>query len=345
MPPIHLSIIVPVHNGGPNFLECLAALRVNLVEGCEILVIDDRSTDDTAALAQSAGARVLRLERNAGPAAARNHGAAHARGEILFFVDADVVLAPGSVRRVIETLAANPGVDAVFGSYDDRPRAQGVISRYRNLLHHYTHQNGEPEASTFWAACGAVRRSVFLEIGGFDGRRYRYPSVEDIELGYRLRRAGHRILLDKGLQATHLKRWTLRSMIHTDVLRRAIPWAQLILESGQLPNDLNLRRGQRLSALFTGFAVAFLVASLAEPKLLFGAAASILVVLVLNRDWFSFLRRREGIRFVVASVPLHLLYLLYSGLSYAFVWISFRLKRVFPAYAARREKASAGSAP
>jgi hypothetical protein len=134
-------------------------------------------------------------------------------------------------------------------------------------------------------------------------------------------------------------------MIHTDVLRRAVPWAQLILESGHLPNDLNLRRGQRLSALFTGFAVAFLVASLAEPKLLFGAAASILVVLVLNRDWFSFLRRREGIRFVVASVPLHLLYLLYSGLSYAFVWISFRLKRVFPANAARREKASAGSAP
>ena len=279
------------------------------------------------------------------PPSARNHGAAHARGDILFFVDADVVLAPGAVRRVLETLDANPGLDAVFGSYDDRPRAQGVVSRYRNLLHHYTHQNGEPEASTFWAACGAIRRSVFVEMGGFDGSRYRHPSVEDIELGYRLRRAGHRILLDKGLQATHLKKWTLRSMIHTDVMRRAIPWSKLILESGRLPNDLNLRRGQRLSVLMTGLAFACLASSVVQPKLLFGAGASILVVLLLNRGWFSFLRRREGIAFAAASVPLHLLYLLYSGISYALAWVAFHSRHYLAAGAGRRHKASAGSSP
>src|SRR5262249_21750798 len=153
-----------------------------------------------------------------------------------------------------------------------------------------------------------------LEIGGFDGSRYRHPSVEDIELGYRLRRAGHRILLDKGLRATHLKKWTLRSMIHTDVMRRAIPWSKLILENARLPNDLNLRRSQRLSVLMTGVALACLVSSVVEPQLLFGAGASILVVLLLNRGWFSFLRRREGIVFAAASVPLYLLYLLYSGI-------------------------------
>ncbi len=345
VPTIRLSIIVPVHNGGPDLLECLAALRASFVEGCEILVVDDGSTDATPDLAERAGARVLRLERNSGPATARNHGAAQALGEILFFVDADVVLAPGGVRRVIETLDANPDLDAVFGSYDDHPRAQGIVSRYRNLLHHYTHQNGELEASTFWAACGAIRRSVFLEIGGFDGTRYRHPSVEDIELGYRLRRAGHRILLDKSLQATHLKKWTLRSMIHTDVMRRAIPWSKLILESGRLPNDLNLRRVQRISVLMTCLAFACVFWSLMQPKLLFGAGASVLVVLVLNREWFSFLRRRQGITFAVASVPLHLLYLLYSGMSYAFAWIGFHSKHVFGTGSGGGRKISAGASP
>ena len=77
------------------------------------------------------------------------------------------------------------------------PRLQGVVSQYRNLLHHFVHQHGNSEASTFWAGCGAIRRSVFEEMGGFDEQRFPTPSIEDIELGYRLRQAGHRILLDK----------------------------------------------------------------------------------------------------------------------------------------------------
>ena len=96
------------------------------------------------------------------------------------------------------------------------------MSQYRNLLHHYVHQRGQIEASTFWGACGAIRRSVFEEVGGFDEERYP-RCIEDIELGYRLRRAGHRIVLDKNLQGTHLKKWTLWSVIRTDVCCRAMP--------------------------------------------------------------------------------------------------------------------------
>ena len=136
---------------------------------------------------------------------------------------------------------------AVFGSYDSRPAAAGLVSRYRNLLHHFVHQNGNREASTFWAGCGAIRRSVFEKIGGFGSKRFSRPSIEDIELGYCLRQAGYRILLDKGLQGTHLKRWNLYSLIRTDISCRALPWSRLILESKRLPDDLNLKIGQRVS--------------------------------------------------------------------------------------------------
>ena len=127
-----------------------------------------------------------------------------------------------------------------------------MISQYRNLLHHFVHQNGNREASTFWAGCGAIRRSVFEKIGGFDEKRFRRPSIEDIELGYRLRQSGYRILLDKRLQGTHLKGWNLYSLIRTDISCRAMPWSRLILETKKLPDDLNLKLGQRVSFCIGG---------------------------------------------------------------------------------------------
>src|SRR5690606_2357585 len=97
------------------------------------------------------------------------------------------------------------------------PAASNILSQYKNLFHHFVHQQGRREAKTFWAGCGAIRRSVFEEVGGFS-TAYGRPCIEDIELGSRLVRAGRRIVLDKSIQARHLKRWSLWSVIKSDVL-------------------------------------------------------------------------------------------------------------------------------
>jgi hypothetical protein len=270
------------------------------------------------------------LEVNAGPASARNCGASRATGDILFFVDADVVVTPDAVGRVVDVLAQNPDVAAVFGSYDDRPRAAGLVSQYRNLLHHYVHQHGSTNASTFWAACGAIRRSVFADIGGFDV--VHYPRcMEDIELGYRLREAGYRILLDKALQGTHLKKWTLGTMVRTDVLCRAVPWTRLILETRRAPDDLNIKGTQRLSAGLTGLAMLALVVAPFRSAALLPAAGALLVVLVLNRPLYAFFVRRRGVLFAAGAIPLHLLYFTYGVLTYAYVACEFRLRRTHAA--------------
>jgi len=328
---MRISIIVPVYNNATDLPECLAALMGSNCPSFEIIVVDDGSTDATPIVADRMGVKVIRLRENAGVAAARNCGARHARGEILFFVDADVVVAPGAVERVVKVFEDNLELSAVFGSYDAQPRARGIVSQYRNLLHHFGHQNGNPEASTFWAGCGAVRRSAFQEIGGFDAKRFRYPSIEDIELGYRLRQAGHRILLDKALQGTHLKHWNLCSIIWTDIARRAIPWSRLILETKKLPNDLNVEFAQRVSFVLLAFACAFLALAVVQPKLLTVSAAALLGVGVLNRKLYLVFFRHRGIFFTAACIPLHLLYYLYSGLSYLYVWVEFQLRRVVTA--------------
>ncbi len=243
-----ITTIVPARNCAAQLQACLQALRATAGVDHEIIVVDDASTDDTAEVALRHGARVRRLERQSGPAMARNRGAAEARGQYLLFVDADVCVQPDTMFRLAATFRDQPTVAAVFGSYDQEPHSRNFVSQYRNLLHHFVHQESRTEATTFWAGCGAIKRQVFLEMGGFD-TVYQRPCIEDIELGARLCRSGHRIVLNKEIQVTHLKRWTLWNLIRTDLWDRAVPWTEHILRERQVPNDLNLTLIHRLSTL------------------------------------------------------------------------------------------------
>jgi glycosyltransferase involved in cell wall biosynthesis len=323
-----ISVVVPAFNAAAYLRQCLEAIFASKAPAYECILVDDGSTDDSASVAQQFGARVVHVNDGPmGPAHARNQGAKIARGTILFFVDADIVLAPGALKRVSDTFRDHPNRVAVFGSYDARPAAPGVISQYRNLLHHFVHQNGNTDASTFWAGCGAIRRSVFEEVGGFDEKQFARPAIEDIELGYRLRSAGHRILLDKGLQGTHLKHWSLCSMLRTDIMCRAIPWSRLIQQAPKATADLNLQPAQKASVALVGLACVFLALAVAWPQALALALLAIAGVIFLNLDLYAFFRRRRGILFAAACLPLHMLYYLYSGFSYIYVWSASRLTR------------------
>ncbi|WP_354693769.1 glycosyltransferase [Elongatibacter sediminis] len=244
-----VSVIVPVHGGAGDLDQCLTAIHRSDWATLEVIVIDDASpASDVAAVIERHGVRHRRIERRSGPAAARNAGAELARGEILFFTDADVVLHTDAIAKAVSALQSDPELSAVIGSYDDTPAHPSLLSRYRNLFHHWNHQVGREQASTFWSGCGAIRRTVFAEAGGFNAD-YREPSVEDIELGYRIRQTGHRIRLHKAMLATHLKRWRFGDMIRTDIFRRGVPWTALLLQHRSAPPDLNLNRRARVATV------------------------------------------------------------------------------------------------
>lgn len=310
---LRLSVIMPVYNGAIYLDQSLAALRAGTRPPDEIIVVDNGSTDDSAAKARTYGAGVLPANGHRGPAQARNRGAAAASGEVLVFVDADVVVRPDALARIEQTLLDQPDVDAVFGSYDDDPPAPGLASRYKNLLHHYVHQHGHREALTFWTGCGAVRKTAFDAVGGFD-ERYTRPSIEDIDLGARLRRAGKRVWLQADVQATHLKRWTLRSLLRSDVFDRAVPWTQLILREGYVPGDLNLDVRSRVSAVLAWLVVLSVLLSAGTVWGLPLMATAVLGVLALNAGLYRFFARHGGWLFVLSAIGLHGLYLLYGSL-------------------------------
>jgi glycosyltransferase involved in cell wall biosynthesis len=329
----NISVIIPVYNGAEFLPRCLDAVLTTPGASYECIVVNDGSTDVSATLAAQFSDRIRLMNLMGGPrgpAYARNRGAELARGKILFFVDADVVLMPGAIERVAKTFTDRPQLAALFGSYDRNPAAAGLISQYRNLLHHFVHQNGNPDASTFWAGCGAIRKSVFQTVGGFDERRYSYASIEDIELGYRLRAASLPVFLDKKLRGKHLKSWTLLSLIRTDIACRAKPWARLILETRTMPDDLNVKRRERVSFAFVALSILLLMMAPIQPRSILGSAAALLIVVALNRHLYAFFYRHGGAVFAAGCVLLHLLYYLYSGLTYFWVWAGFHARKIQP---------------
>ncbi len=284
---VMISVIVPVYNSADSLRRCLEAVTASSSPSSECIVVDDGSTDGSQCIARLFPVRVVELSSGpSGPAQARNRGAEVARGKILFFVDADVVIQPGTLTRVEESFERHPEVAALFGSYDDQPAVLDFTSQYKNLSHCFVHQQAREEASTFWSGCGAIRRDVFFEVGGFDEVRYPRPSIEDIELGYHVVNAGYKILLNKEIKVTHLKRWTLRGLLKCDIFDRAIPWTLLSLRERNMPNDLNLHFTQRISALLVcGLLLLLVVATLIYDVLPLLLLAALFLVVIGYWHW------------------------------------------------------------
>ncbi len=319
-----ISVIIPVHNGRDTLPRCLDALNQTLYKEWECIVVDDGSTDDSATIARERGVRVIHSARG-GPALARNMGGQAARGDVLFFLDADVLVQPGTMGHAAATLKAYPDLAACFGSYDNAPTEANFLSQYRNLLHHYVHQHANDEASTFWSGCGAIKRDIFLEMGGFNVTAFPRPSIEDIELGYRLRAAGYQIRLEKLLQVTHMKRWTARQVLITDVRDRAVPWSRLLVQDGTVTNDLNLQTTQRVSTGMAFLGLGGLFLTLFSPWGWLWAVTAVGSLMGLNLKFYRFLWRQRGLLFMLAAIPWHWFYFLYSGASFMAVLLMHRL--------------------
>jgi GT2 family glycosyltransferase len=317
------SVVVPARNAASLLPRTLGALCDSDVprDEWELIVVDDGSSDETAAVAACYADTVVKLPGRAyGPAYARNRGVELSRADVVMFFDADVVVHPDTVRRFLEVLATERDVGAVFGSYDNRPAAPGFVSQYRNLLHHYVHQQNPGDAETFWAGAGAVRRAVFEEAGMYDEWHYARPQIEDIELGGRIRRLGWRILLRPDIQATHLKRWTLRGVLRTDLRDRGIPWARLLRHRGTAltSGSLNLRWTEKLNTVLVWLGLIAVVAALVlrDVRVALAGLGCLALATLISLPLLRFFARTRGVLFAMGVIPVHLVYYVLNGISF-----------------------------
>ncbi len=325
---LELAVVVPVRDGAAHLGACLDALAPAL-EGlaAEVVVVDDGSRDGSAALARARGARVLPSGgEGLGPAAARNAGVAATAAPVVVFVDADVEVHPGALRR-LRAAVADGGFDAAYGSYDDAPSARNLASLYMNLRHHHGHRLATDDSGTFWSGLGAVRREAFLAAGGFDAARFPVPSVEDVDLGRRLRAAGGRIRRDPGALGKHRKRWTFSSVVRTDIVCRAWPWSRMMIEHPGALRELNAAPAEQLRALVALALLASLLLALAGWAPWWAPLGPLVAALLLGAPLLRVLARGAGWPRALVLMLFHQLHLVYAALTFVLRRLTLRAPR------------------
>lgn len=326
---LSVTVIIPVHKITKAFNLCIDSVMEAIGSEDEIIVVADGvDIDAFEFLLDKPRIKVLANMKHSGPATARNLGSQNAKGNILFFIDSDVTIQPDTIQKVTSVFENEKEVVAIMGSYDDEPADNNFISQYKNLLHHYVHQTSNENASTFWGACGAVRKDVFLSLGGYN-EDYVKPSIEDIELGYRLTNAGYKIRLCKEIQVKHYKKWTFRLLVKTDFLNRALPWTRLMVHHNRFLNDLNLKNSSRFSVFLLFMSFIFQITSLWIKDFSLLAVVALLLLLTINYPVYSFFKKKRGLFFALRVIPLHLFYFFYSGMAFGIVVVMNIFERAF----------------
>jgi len=302
-----ISVVIPNHNGGQTLGECLEAVYKTGYPGLEVILVDDASNDDSLKIAGRFPVRVIRHEKCRGAAAARNSGAAAVGGEIVLFIDSDVII-PRDTFKILREDLADPKIAGVVGLLRPFTRFGNLCSQYKNFYMHYTYRQLPALISVFYTSIAAIRRTVFDECGGFD-ERYRSATIEDTEFGVRITGRGHRLLLDQRLQVDHVRRYDLKGLLKTG-FRRAGGITLITIrdrnkpksKSSYLTTSTSFLAGIVLSGLIVLFPILALVFS--RPVFLAGAAAAWLAILALNRGFIAGLGRRRTVFFLTAALLL-----------------------------------------
>jgi glycosyltransferase involved in cell wall biosynthesis len=302
------SIIIPVKSGDATIHETLSCICSSAHRSFEVIVVMDGWEHPSLSTLFSEDDRFrFVIHPKGGPAACRHHGAGLAKHDWLFFLDSDVLLHSDTLSKAAASLACT-GDDGLVGAYDTKPGSPDVISRFRNLLHHYHHNRHGGISGVFWGALGVVRKSAYVDSGGFDPA-FTHASVEDIELGYRLSEKGYVVCIRPDIQATHQKRWTILNMVRTDVMLRARPWTVLLGRYGQwAKNRLNTSWSERWSALFAVMTAGFCLLSLTGLHLLLPAVICAVSFLFIQLRFYRFIGRHFPVVQYPIVCSLHLVY-------------------------------------
>jgi glycosyltransferase involved in cell wall biosynthesis len=306
-----LSVIIPAHEHPATLERCLSALSSAATDDLECIVIDDASPFDISSVVARFPVKSIRFETRKGCSVSRNAGAAMAGAPWLLFLDADCLITSSALDEIKRIIQSRPEEVAFFGSYDDQPSDPSAVSQFRNLLHHHFHQTGPALITTFWTGCGAIRKDIFLAMEGFDPVD---TGIRDIDLGYRLTRAGYQIRLYPHIQVKHLKRWTLRKMIVADITKRGMPWASLLFQYGLKERNLNLQTSQKIAAAGVVFVLCGWLLSFWKGAFLWLGLFGFALFLGLNVPVLKMFASKRGVRFLVWAIPLLAVYYL-SGIA------------------------------
>jgi glycosyltransferase involved in cell wall biosynthesis len=317
-----ISIVIPTYNASGFMPDLLDSIFKQSVEDMEVIIVDDCSSDDTVEIAGRYPVRLINLETNAGPAKARNIGVRAAKGDIIFFLDADVIVLNGTIMEVKAFFENNPEAKCIIGICSTEPLNKGFVPRYMAMFE-FIHliDTRESKVSVFAPRCGAIKKDFFEEIGGYN-ESYKGADVEDFELARRINRTDS-IFLNKRMQVKH--QFANFRQASRNYFKRAVMWVHLFFREKRLDNAGPTSPSNGVAAIcaFVSFFSLFFVPSVPAAKNVF--ALLIIIFLAANVKWWNFMRREAGILFAVKALFLNyilgidiMIAAVYGAISYPF---------------------------
>jgi glycosyltransferase involved in cell wall biosynthesis len=299
-----ISVIVPVCNAAETLDLCLSAVCGSALEDHEVVVVDDASRDDSVMIAHKYPCRLIELKENQGAAAARNAGARSAGGQVLVFIDSDIVVPPDAIARLVRHLE-DPAIAGAIGVYSLKNRFPNFLSQYKHMVVCFRDlMTGDVNQDSFKTAFLALKKEAFQSLE-FD-ETLKHASIEDIEFGRKLIAKGFRFILDKDIQVEHVKKFGVSKYFRNQYQRsRDIGMSYMTARSHKFYLSKARKNAYAkayvlrapLGAAF--FLLVFLAALCRVPLVLAGAAAIMAVSVVLERQFLGFVRKERGTGFAL----------------------------------------------
>jgi len=297
-----ISIVIPTFNA-EGFIEgLLDSIFRQGIQDMEVIIVDDHSTDRTVEIAEGYPVKVIGLKENVGPARARNIGVREARGDVIFFLDSDVVVMDGTIKELKDYLEENPSINCVIGICTTEPLNDGFVPRYMAMFE-YIHLIGRAGkgVSVFAPRCGAIRKDFFERIGGYN-ESYRGADVEDFELARRINRTDA-IILNERIRVRH--RFADFRQAVRNYFKRTVMWVHLFFKEKRLDNAGPTSPSNGVSAICAFLSLLSIFLTPFMQRASYVAVALLAVFLIVNRRWFVFMAKEAGPLFGIRALFLN----------------------------------------
>lgn len=298
-----ISIVIPTYNVSKFMPGLLDSIFRNKVDDMEVIIVDDCSKDNTVEIARKYPVEVIVLEQNGGPARARNIGVEAAKGDIIFFLDSDVLVMDGTVKEVEDYFKNAPSAQCVIGICATEPLNKGFVPKYMAMFE-YIHLLGVPgnKVSVFAPRCGAIKKELFQRLGGYR-EKYKGADVEDFELARRVCETED-IILNPKMLVRHQFVNNVEEAIR-NYFKRAVMWIHLFLKDKKFDNAGPTAPSNGIAAVCAFFSMLLMPTVPVSETYGFAFFVFLGIFFIANLKWWNFMRKEAGLLFSVKALFLN----------------------------------------
>jgi glycosyltransferase involved in cell wall biosynthesis len=296
-----VSVVIPNHDGEATIGRCLEAAYASLYDSFEVIVVDDCSTDGSVGVIEKFPCTLLRLRKHAGASVARNKGAEQAKGDILFFTDADCLLEPDAIAIASQTLSREGPETIVGGTYTRIPYDDSFFSCFQSVFVNYS-ETKRPDNPDYVATHAMVIDAcTFRKSSGFCENFL--PILEDVEYSHRLRKTGYRLLMNPHIQVQHIFNYSLFGSLENAVTK-SMYWSVYSLKNRDFFGDSGAASiGLKINVVaYLVVGILFLLSSLGGKAALLWAVPGVFILdLLPNTKLLNAFYRTKNLPFAVAA--------------------------------------------